>query len=106
MRMIRYNGVGESGRCDAITAPGHAKLFLLSHSRDDMTTPESTLEAASPEIKQYQRLKISALLVGTLLSLAWLMVVALWLGPRLDPWLTEHLGPNRWLGLLGMAAFL
>jgi len=71
-----------------------------------MTTPELTLEAASPEVKKYQRLKIFALVLGTVVSLGWLALVALLFGPAVGRWLTAHLGDNRWLQLIGMAAFL
>ncbi len=71
-----------------------------------MTTPELTMETASPEVKHYQRLKISALLLGSGLGLGWLAVVAIFLGPSIGAWLSEHLSENRWLKLVAMAGFL
>jgi STE24 endopeptidase len=71
-----------------------------------MTTPEVTLEAASPEVKRYQRLKIIAMFLGTMMGLSWLTIVALALGPAAGEWLTTHLGENRLLRLAGMAVFL
>jgi STE24 endopeptidase len=69
-------------------------------------TFESTLEEASPEVKKYQRLKITALLVGTILSLAWLSLIALYWGSAVGRWLAAYLGEGPWLRLMGMAAFL
>jgi STE24 endopeptidase len=71
-----------------------------------MTTPELTLEAASPEVKRYQRLKISAAVIGTVLSLAWLAILGLALGPAIGAWLTEHVTENRWPQLLAVAVLL
>ena len=75
-----------------------------------MTTPapadDLTLEQASPEVKQYHRLKIWAGVLETVLSLAWLIAVALVLGPAIGQWLTELLGESAWLRLVGMALFL
>jgi STE24 endopeptidase len=71
-----------------------------------MTTPELTLEAASPEVKRYQRLKIAAAVIGTVLSLAWLAVTGLTLGPAVGAWLSEDVTDDRWLQLLAVAALL
>ncbi len=71
-----------------------------------MAIPELTLESASPEVKRYQRLKIGAMLAGTLLSLLWMAVVALAVGPAIGQWLTGLVGDQRWPLLLGMAVFL
>jgi STE24 endopeptidase len=71
-----------------------------------MTTPEMTLETASAEVKHYQRLKITALLLGSGLGLGWLAIVALFLGPLIGNWLNEHLSENWWFKLITMAGFL
>src|SRR5262249_52402420 len=80
--------------------------YLLSFSRQLMTTAELTLEPASDEIKQSQRLKILAMVIGITTGLVWLGIVALALGPKVGEWLADHVGASRWLELLGMAAFL
>jgi STE24 endopeptidase len=68
--------------------------------------PASDLEPAPPEVKRYQRQKLTAALASTLLSLAFLGVMALLVGPRLDPVLREGLGAGPWLRLLAVAFFL
>jgi STE24 endopeptidase len=70
-----------------------------------MISPDLTLEAASPEVRQYQHLKISALLISGGLGLAWLALLAIWLGPEIGRWLREHLTENRWLELFAVGAF-
>src|SRR5437588_6209394 len=79
---------------------------LLSDCQAAMTTPEMILETASPEVKRYQRLKISALLAGTVGGVVWITIVALGIGPPLGHWLSQHLDGNNWLVLAVMAAFL
>jgi STE24 endopeptidase len=71
-----------------------------------MTTPELTLEPASPEVKSYGRLKIVAMVISTALGLGWLAVVGLALGPILGERLIDLFGDRSWLLLLAMAAFL
>src|SRR5262245_3751402 len=66
--------------------------------------PAPDLEPTSPEVKRYQRQKITAGLVNAVLSLAFLAVMALAIGPRLDAWLRGWLGENPWLRLLVVAA--
>jgi STE24 endopeptidase len=64
------------------------------------------LEATTPEVKRYSRLKLYGVVASTILSLGWLTMLALVLGPRLGEWLTETLGNNQALRLLAMAAIL
>jgi STE24 endopeptidase len=71
-----------------------------------MTSPDLELEPTSAEVRHYQRLKIGAHVLSALLSIGWLAVVALVLGPALGDWLTEPLGGGRWLALLAVAVFL
>jgi STE24 endopeptidase len=66
--------------------------------------PVPDLEPTSPEVKRYQRQKITAGLVNAVLSLAFLAVMALAVGPHLDAWLRDWLGENPWLRLLVVAA--
>lgn len=61
--------------------------------------PQLDLDPASPEVKQYSHLKHYASLAALGLSLGWVLVMALGVGPRLDPWLDDLVGANRWLRL-------
>ncbi len=68
------------------------------------TAEFAVLEATPPEVKQYQRQKLAARLGALAVTLATLAVLALWAGPRLDPWLRGWLGESPWLRLLGVLA--
>jgi STE24 endopeptidase len=68
------------------------------------TQPALDLEPTSPEVKRYQKQKLTAALAKTLLGLAFLAVMGIWLGPKLGSWLTEALGDRDWLRLLFVAA--
>jgi STE24 endopeptidase len=61
------------------------------------------LESPSAEVKRYQRQKLTAQLCSAILSLAFLALMALWAGPKLDDWLRPWLGENRWIRLIGLA---
>ncbi len=65
--------------------------------------PAPDLEPTSPEVKRYQRQKLTAVLVNTLLGLAFLAVMAFAVGPPLDTWLRGWLGDGPWLRLLAVA---
>ena len=60
------------------------------------------LEAAPPEVKQYQRLKLTAVVVQLLLTFLFLAITALWLGPLLDQWIRSWVD-GRWLRLIVVA---
>ena len=62
-----------------------------------MATAPLELEPASPEVKRYQRLKLSAGVVATVMSLAYLAILGFLVLPRLD---LESLGGSRWLQIL------
>jgi STE24 endopeptidase len=64
------------------------------------------LELASPDIKRYQRLKITIIVLSAIVSFAWLAVLAFALGPTLGTQYTDWVGDNPWLRLLASAAFL
>jgi STE24 endopeptidase len=64
---------------------------------------ESQLEPTSPEVKRYQREKLAARLCSLILSLAFITLMALWGGPRLDQALRLWLGENRWTRLIALA---
>jgi STE24 endopeptidase len=66
--------------------------------------PVPDLETTPAEVKRYQRQKLTAVLVGTILSLAYLAALGFWLAPVLGKWLELHLGGNDWLRLIAMAA--
>lgn len=68
--------------------------------------PALNLGTTSPEVKQYQRLKLYASVTNTILAFAWLGVLGLWLGPGLGAWLTDQFGDRQALRLLGMAIVL
>src|SRR5579884_2440121 len=56
------------------------------------------------DVKRYQRQKILAIVLNTLLSLGWLAILGLVLGPRLGAYYTDWLGPHDALRLLVSAA--
>jgi STE24 endopeptidase len=64
-----------------------------------MTDMLTELEHASPEVKHYERLKLTASIVSLVLTLIALALAALWLGPHLDAWLRGIIGDNRWFRL-------
>src|SRR5581483_4322983 len=60
----------------------------------------------SDDVKRYQRQKIVAIVLNTLLSLGWLAMLGFVLGPRLGELYTAWFGPNEALRLLASAAVL
>ncbi len=62
------------------------------------------LEAAPPEVKRYQREKILAAVVSTVLGLLVLAVLAVLAGPRLSDRFPDWVGAARWLQLILVAA--
>jgi STE24 endopeptidase len=71
------------------------------------TTPDTlTLEATPPEVKRYQRQKLYASIVSVILSILWLALLGLLLGPTLSEQYTAWVGTNRWLQLLASALVL
>jgi STE24 endopeptidase len=72
-----------------------------------MSAPESaidTLETTPPDVKRYQGLKLTASVASLLISLAFLTVMALRLGPALNDEITTLVGHNLWLRLMALAA--
>jgi STE24 endopeptidase len=61
------------------------------------------LEATPPEVKRYQRQKLTALLASMLLGLAFLALMAFWGGPHVDRLVRDHLTTGRWLRLIVLA---
>jgi STE24 endopeptidase len=71
------------------------------------TMPETaidTLQTTPPEVKRYQRLKLTASVASLLTSLGFLALMSLWLGPSLNDGVTRLVGQNSWLRLLALAA--
>src|SRR5947209_428544 len=56
----------------------------------------------APEVKRYERQKLTATLVNAVLSLVALAVGALLLGPRFDGLVRHVTGDNRWLRLIAI----
>jgi STE24 endopeptidase len=69
----------------------------------ETTAPLLDLDTTPPEVKKYQRQKLTALVSAILLSLAFLAVMALWAGPRVDQLVRGWVGTDRWLRLIILA---
>jgi STE24 endopeptidase len=78
---------------------------MMSPSSESAAGPALELEPTSPEVKRYQRQKLTAAIASTALSLTALAVLALVAGPGLDALVHGWVGDNRWLRLI-MLAFL
>jgi STE24 endopeptidase len=76
---------------------------MASASLDLTPNPATQLEPTSPEVKRYQRQKLTAQLCSMILSLGFLAVMAFWGGPKLDQFLRPWLGENRWVRLVELA---
>jgi STE24 endopeptidase len=72
----------------------------------DVTSPFLDLEATPAEVKRYQRQKLQASIVGTVLSFLWIAFLALILGPALGEQYTAWFHHNQWLRLFASAAVL
>src|SRR5262247_2487025 len=64
------------------------------------------LEPATPAVKRYQKLKLLAVVAGTVATLLWLVLFAVFFGPALGDWLKANLADQRWLQLWMTAAAL
>jgi len=64
------------------------------------------LEPANPEVKQYHRLKLRAIVISTMLAFGWMAVLAILLGPELGRAFKEYVSANLWLRLLLVACVL
>ena len=74
----------------------------MSSSDPTAGTSLEGLETASPEVKHYQRLKLTASVVSFLLGLALIATAALVLGPWVDHLVHRITGENRWLRLIAL----
>jgi STE24 endopeptidase len=62
----------------------------------------SALEQTPPDVKRYQREKLTVRLIGLAIALAYLIALAFWAGPHVDAALRAWLGASPWLRLLGV----
>jgi STE24 endopeptidase len=62
----------------------------------------TTLEPVSPEVKRYERQKLTAVIANAVLSLAALAVAALLLGPWIGAHVSRITGDGYWLRLIGI----
>jgi len=74
---------------------------MASHSPELASAVQ--LEQTPVEVKRYQRQKLIASIGSLVVSLAALIVLALWVGPRLDQLVRHWLGDNPWLRLVVLA---
>jgi STE24 endopeptidase len=66
------------------------------------TLTHPTNDAVSPEVKRYQRQKLTSRLVNFLIGISYLATIALWAGPHIDAWLRQNLSDSPWMRLLGI----
>jgi STE24 endopeptidase len=66
------------------------------------TATPPDLEPVAPETKRYERRKLTATIVNSLLSLVVLAVAGLLLGPRVDGLVRRVVGDNNWLRLIAI----
>src|SRR5437868_5068983 len=60
-------------------------------------------EATPPEVKQYQRQKLMVSVCSIILTVAFLLVAALSAGPKINEWVEQVIGANRWARLAALA---
>jgi STE24 endopeptidase len=75
----------------------------MASSPAEIGTLPADLEDTSPEVKRYQRQKLVASISSLVVSLVYLTVAALWLGPILNRGLEGWIGENPWLRLVVLA---
>ncbi len=78
--------------------------MTVSTGSIENTSPGTDLEPASPEVKDYSRLKHRAAFATIGIGLVIVLVAALYVGPRLEPLLQRIVGESRWLRLIAVAA--
>jgi STE24 endopeptidase len=69
----------------------------------DTSAASLPLESTTPEVKRYQRLKLAASIGSLLVSLAFLVIMALGGGPWLNHVVESLVGDNAWLRLIALA---
>lgn len=78
----------------------------MSASNDTPSPKPAELETASPEVKRYQRQKITTKLLALVVNLVLLALLAIVVGPNLQPWLLSSVGDCPWLQLITVAVLL
>ena len=68
---------------------------------ENEVSEDTPAKADLAENKRYQRLKHIDTLIGMIVSIAGLLV-AVWLGPRINAFVQDLVGPNRWLRLIAL----
>ncbi|HLW63737.1 MAG TPA: M48 family metallopeptidase [Gemmataceae bacterium] len=68
---------------------------------ENVIAPESSSKPNLAENKRYQRLKHIGELIGMIVGIVGLLL-AVWLGPRVNVLVQELVGPNRWLRLIAL----
>src|SRR5690242_5265251 len=98
------SGESETSSRDRVPPQAHRKGILIvsfkgliqasmaSAPLEPSSGPAAQLEPTSPEVKRYQHQKLMAQLCSMVLSLAFVTLMALWGGPKLDEWLRPWLG--------------
>src|SRR5437879_13499981 len=74
----------------------------MAASLESNQDPTTQLPPTSPEVKRYQRQKLTAQLCSMIISLAALAIMALWGGPKLDQLLRPWLGGSHWIRLIAL----
>jgi STE24 endopeptidase len=93
---VQFNELQQSG--------AKRPVVMSTSSTEPNPVSPTELEPASPEVKDYQRRKLVATVVATILGLIVLAVLAVWLGPVLKAQLVDWVGDSRWLQLIVVAA--
>lgn len=79
---------------------------MTTVSQSDDTPAATELEATPPEVKRYQRQKITVRLINLLLSLTVLILLAAAIGPQLRSWLPDWISSCDWLTLIATAVLM
>lgn len=75
----------------------------MTASTESISPAAAELESTPPEVKRYQRQKVTINLGSLGVSLIFTVVLALFIGPRLELFLHDWVGANRWLRLIAVA---
>lgn len=83
-------------------------MLSLEDSQSMTATPETVapspveLETTPPEVKRYQRQKLTVSICSLVVNLAALVFMALLAGPWLDQWVRSWVGDSGWLRLIAL----
>jgi STE24 endopeptidase len=104
-----WNYCAREGRFGAFSMVKRARIVGIDMSdilQESERSTASEPEIAPPEVKEYQRLKLTAKFVGLALNFAALVLLAFLIGPQLEPALRPIVGENAWLQLIVVAALV